>query len=158
MVVPGSTLCRPPSPYFTQRIAPSVTVIVHHRRCRRPPPLTAAVATLVVSPPPPFVKLSPPLSSSRRSPVAMVGVSPPRSAPPPVLANNEDNNDIAVAFGAVVDTPNSCTQGPTTVNDKDNEESNVSIKKSNRLRNADDVSLVPQNLPFLHIFRGSAGR
>ena len=65
--------------------------------------------------------------------MAMEGASPPWSAPQPVLANNKDNSNIAIAFGVVVNTPNSCTQGPTAVNDKDNKESNVSINKSNRL-------------------------
>ena len=40
-----------------------------------------------------------------------------------MLANNEDNGNIAVAFGVVVDAPNSRTQGPTAVNNKDNKES-----------------------------------
>ena len=44
-----------------------------------------------------------------------------------MLANNEDNGNITVAFGAVVDAPNLCTQGLTMVNDKDNQESNISI-------------------------------
>ncbi len=70
----------------------------------------------------------------------MEGVSPPRSAPPPVLANNKDNGNIAVAFGVVVDAPDSLTQGPTAVNDKDNKESDVSINESNRLHNAEDVA------------------
>jgi hypothetical protein len=81
--------------------------------------LTAVAAAVVVLSPPPFVKPPPPLSSSCLSPVAMEGVSPPRSAPPLVLANNEDNGNIAVAFGAVVDAPDSRTQGPTAVNNKD---------------------------------------
>ena len=70
----------------------------------------------------------------------MEGMSPPWSAPPPVPENNEDNGDTAVAFGVVVDAPDSRTQGPTVVNDKDNKESNISINKSNRLHNAEDVA------------------
>jgi hypothetical protein len=112
------------------------------RRCRccRPPPLASVTAAVVVSPPPPFFKPRPPLSLSCRSPMTMEGVSPPWSAPPPVPANNEDNGNIAIAFGVVVNAPGSRTQGPTTVNNKDNKESNVSINKSDRLHNAKEVA------------------
>ena len=72
--------------------------------------------------------------------MAMEGASPPWSAPQPVLANNKDNGNIAIAFRVVVNSPDSCTQGPTAVNDNDNKESNVSINKSNRLHNAKDVA------------------
>ena len=57
-----------------------------------------------------------------------------------MLANNKDNSNIAVAFGAVVDTPDSRTQEPTVVNNKDNKESDISINKSNRLHNTKDIA------------------
>ena len=57
-----------------------------------------------------------------------------------MLANNKDNSNIAVAFGAVIDTPDSRTQEPTVVNNKDNKESDISINKSNRLHNTKDIA------------------